>query len=270
MYLMTACYQCDTTPPNIIIKDFTLNDDGVYIVECSKGHKLAIIMQAEVFEIFFFNATYNLLKKNYSAAILNYAAALEKYYEFYIEVICRFNHESKDDKWNAVRKKSGAQLELFENEYFNNEGRKPYLLTGELRNLRNRVIHHGHFPSYEEVKEYGKGVFIAIKEDLDFLNKKYKIILQEIIVEHNMQKAKKIPAGYSISTTLIDTGVSISTSQNWNNMTFEKVIDNAKLYLIIEDNAESIMAITNLIRGDISLEECKTLFLKILNQFIKK
>lgn len=85
-----------------------------------------------------------------------------------------------------------------------------------------------------------------------------------------MQKAKKIPAGYSISTTLIDTGVSISTSQNWNNMTFEKVIDNAKLYLIIEDNAESIMAITNLIRGDISLEECKTLFLKILNQFIKK
>ena len=88
-------------------------------------------------------------------------------------------------------KKSGAQLELFENEYFNNEGRKPYLLTGELRNLRNRVIHHGHFPSYEEVKEYGKGVFIAIKEDLDFLNKKYKIILQEIIVEHNMQKSEK-------------------------------------------------------------------------------
>lgn len=24
MYLMTACYQCDTTPPNIIIKDLHL------------------------------------------------------------------------------------------------------------------------------------------------------------------------------------------------------------------------------------------------------
>ena len=104
-----------------------------------------------------------MLKKNYSAAILNYAAALEKYYEFYIEVICRFNHESKDDKWNAVRKKSGAQLELFENEYFNNEGRKPYLLLVNYGILEIVLSITGTFQAMRKLKSMVKEFLLPLK-----------------------------------------------------------------------------------------------------------
>lgn len=43
------CNQCEGTPPPIIIEDFILNDEGIYIAKCNKGHRIASIMLAEVF-----------------------------------------------------------------------------------------------------------------------------------------------------------------------------------------------------------------------------
>lgn len=207
-----------------------------------------------------------MLKDNYRAAVLNYAASLERYYEFYVELVCRFNNELKEFKWREVKKKSGAQLQLFKNEYLKNEGRYPYLLTNELRYFRNRVVYEGHFPNYNDTRRFGEEVFKLIKGDLDILDKKYGNVINQIIIEHNTQKVKKVPDGVSISTMAIDTGISLSHSHNWNNMTFDKVIDTVSCYLTIGNDSSAIMAIINLLRGDILLEECKTLFLKILNE----
>jgi hypothetical protein len=78
------------------IRTCELNNDGVYIVECPESGKREVLRSLDFrFEILFEVGSYALLDGYYREAVSSFAAALERFYEFFVEVIARSNGVEK-------------------------------------------------------------------------------------------------------------------------------------------------------------------------------
>jgi len=57
-------------------------DDGIALIECSAGHKTALVMQSQKFEMLLDSGAAALLEGFTLEACASFAAALERFYEF--------------------------------------------------------------------------------------------------------------------------------------------------------------------------------------------
>ncbi len=181
MLLNLACCDCikeqlDNGVPNkkagqpILTPYEPVNNDGIYIVKCSKGHRPIGIINNIDFEILFEYAINAIIDGYYREAVSSFASSIERYFEFFIKVSMKASGSSFnqiDKFWKLISNQSERQLGAYIlafNQMFNEN---PTLLnTNKEVPFRNSVIHKGYIPNKDETIEFGNKCLQVIEGSL--------------------------------------------------------------------------------------------------------
>ena len=158
-------------------------DSGIHDLTCpSCGGRFALFIRKHRFETLFDLGTRALMDGYAREAVVNFAAALERCFEFYLRsaLLERSAVEGRllDDAvreleatWKLLVSQSERQLGAFAAAYLGREGRAPDFLTpqGLGADFRNRVIHRGYLPREEEVQAYAARLFALMNRLLEEL-----------------------------------------------------------------------------------------------------
>src|SRR5690349_15050764 len=102
MRLRISCGQClreqlsTSVEPQSEFQPVEMTDDGCYRSKCSVGHTALTVLQNQKFEVLFDLGAMALIDGYPREAVTSMAAALERFYEFYITVICLKHGVDKD------------------------------------------------------------------------------------------------------------------------------------------------------------------------------
>lgn len=167
MYLKLVCQKCVDANGVLLGEVMTveIRDDNLYKVTCSKDHESLVFIPTPKYEVLFHLGALALLDGHSREAVASFAAALERFYEFYIRAI-RIKRSIQVQEfnkcWKSVAKQSERQLGAFLFLYLLENNRMVKLIDDKLISFRNNVIHQGYIPSYEEVFRYGESVMAFI------------------------------------------------------------------------------------------------------------
>lgn len=137
-----------------------LIDKYCYECICPNGHKNNFFIQNPRYELLFDFGVSAYLDGYYREAVLDFAAALERFYEYAIYVMLgtKNRNEGMEEFWKQIKKQSERQLGAYVALYFNKFGTAPNLPSNSQVSFRNNVTHNGYFPSKEETEKYAQFV----------------------------------------------------------------------------------------------------------------
>jgi len=149
------------------------SDDGRYEVHCAAGHVSIVTLDNVKFEILFEMGLNALIDGYPREAVSSFASALERFYEFYWNVVANFNsipQDQIDAAWKTVGKQSERQLGMFVTASLMLTKKSPTLLNPNQEvAFRNRVIHGGYIPTTDEAIIFGDAVMDLINDSLTAL-----------------------------------------------------------------------------------------------------
>ena len=215
-----ACIQVDGKPSNEAFS-VEMQDDGLYSTTCQSGHKTVTAIQEQKFEILFDLGAMALLDGYPREAVTSMAAAVERFFEYYIQVIS-LKHgipfETFTKAWKPVSRQSERQLGAFLFLYLIENKRaldrsivnaipdasfglkKPLDWTG----FRNSVVHNGYIPSSNEVRAYGDLIYSFIYRLIEELRANSKDCMLKV-ASHHVRRGLALSGGTSITTVSMPT-----------------------------------------------------------------
>ena len=165
MRLKFLCPQCLIEHEHVVLGysdlgSVELTNNYCYDYTCPKGHTTNVFVQNPRYELLYDFGVSAYLDGYYREAVLDFAAALERFYEHAIYSLVGIKGASDNMKnfWNHIKKQSERQLGAFLALYFAKYGDAPELPSNKQIEFRNNVTHKGYFPSKEETEEYAKFV----------------------------------------------------------------------------------------------------------------
>lgn len=165
------------------------NDDGVYKAECPKGHKTTTILQHEKFELLFDIGAYAIADGYYREAITSFTAALERFYEYYIKIICNskgINQETFQNSWKKVQAQTERQFGAYIFVYLLENKSMPNLLSDSNIKFRNDVVHKGKIPTKQEALKYGQDILDLIRPILTILKRDFRQKIDTITLQNKL------------------------------------------------------------------------------------
>lgn len=214
--------------PSIVFFPGHLTDDGYILVECSKGHKSAIIYDERKHDILFQSACYTFLNGFEREAVSGFAASLERLYEFFIRVIARkesIERKVFDKTWKLLSKHSERQFGCFVM-FYSMATNETYSIKNKLIEFRNKVIHQGYIPKKKETWDFGENVFNIKKEIMQLLNAKFANFVKEEIKHELELRKNKAPKELSqIRIKLTQVGVNRETNVAFEIEVFEDYLE---------------------------------------------
>ena len=152
---------------------------------CPQGHRTYTIAQELKFEILFEIGANALLDGYYREAVASMTTSLERFYEFYIQVIARKNKIDEayiKKSWNIMSARSEMQsgaflaLYLMETRKIDDSFIEEKKLTANgkvlsFKAFRNNVIHKGYIPTEDEAYIYGDYIYKFIWQIIEELKK---------------------------------------------------------------------------------------------------
>lgn len=134
-------------------------------VECPKGHVHRYILNLELYEVLFQQATYCLQDGYYREAVCTYNTSLERFFEYVIEILFYYNNfEMSFSKiWSQICNQSERQLGAYYLIWSTTVMKEPFFLDDKMVKLRNQVVHKGKLVRKEKAMEFGEYVFNGIK-----------------------------------------------------------------------------------------------------------
>jgi hypothetical protein len=88
-FLCPNCVNLESS--KLMPNDFAMidiRDDGLYEFTCSNGHKVITILQEQPFEMQFELGVSAIIDGYYREAVSSFTSSLERFYEFFINLIC--------------------------------------------------------------------------------------------------------------------------------------------------------------------------------------
>ncbi len=219
MKLFVTCMQCiqESKKPPDKSAFVDIRNDGLYEFTCAKGHKSVTALQQQKFEILFEIGAHAILDGYYREAVSSFSASLERFYEFYVKVICLnrdIDEEEIQKTWKEISNQSERQLGTFICAYLTETGHSPTLLSNNWREFRNKVIHKGLIPEKKKAIQYGQTVLGLILPLLNDLKANHNENVQRLVFQHLKRAGSKAPGGITKSTMCITTIVSISSADS--------------------------------------------------------
>lgn len=153
-----------------------MSDNGIYKFECSEGHKNVVFLQKTKFEILFDSGAMAMIDGYQREAVSSFAAALERFYEFCIEVFLtnkKVDSEQYLETWKLVANQSERQLGAYFFLYLSEFGEIPKEFNKKQTEFRNKVIHKGYIPKNDEVIKYAEHVYDYIMDIGALMEEKY-------------------------------------------------------------------------------------------------
>lgn len=142
-----------------------ITDANYYQATCGEGHVSTISMQSRKFEILFEMGAVALLEGYHREAVANIAGSLERFLEFYIDVMLLEDGIDESEfkaSWKLVSGQSERQLGAFIFIYLSKNQHAVKYISNDAIKFRNTVIHKGYIPTYDEVSKYGQSVLAFI------------------------------------------------------------------------------------------------------------
>lgn len=139
-------------------------DEAVAYITCDRGHKSALMLQSQKFEVLLESAANALLEGHTLEAASTLSSAYERFFEFAINVLCskqKINEKGLQETFKQVSRQSERQLGAFLFLYLLEFG-ESYQINKELVEFRNQVIHKGYIPTPGEVESFGEKVYTEI------------------------------------------------------------------------------------------------------------
>jgi len=185
MKLLVSCAECnkENLSQGMVMTTAEFNDSGRYEYKCHKGHDVIVIIFEEKFEILFEIGAYAIADGYYREAVSSFTTALERFYEFFIKVICiskGIEWETILDTWKIVSAQSERQLGAFAFVHLIDQGTKPTLLSNSQIELRNKVIHKGYIPDSDQATKYGQAVLNIIRQLSFFIKENHQAAVNEV------------------------------------------------------------------------------------------
>ncbi|MGR2942930.1 hypothetical protein ABMX92_18365 [Vibrio vulnificus] len=199
-----------------IIATVEFRDNGRYEIRCAKGHSSITLLQQQKFEILFDIGAYAIIDGYYREAVSSFTSALERFYEFFIKVVCsskQIEWSEIQNTWKDVSNQSERQLGAFIFLHLLETGNKPILLSNSKIKFRNEVVHKGKIPSREEAIEYGQAVLDVIRPLLLKLKQEYSESVSIATFQHLNQARNPSDQDLPHSTMCISTILSLSTGE---------------------------------------------------------
>lgn len=165
MRLRWFCDKCNSETPVAVESEVQLRDDGIYILSCNNDHEIIIFLLQPKFITLLDMGVFALLDGYPREAVTNFAAALERFYEFSIRVILAhkgMNENVINNTWKLTSKQSERQYGAFCIIYALEFNKAPSDLRKWVE-FRNKVVHGGYIPSFEEVINHGSVMYDFIK-----------------------------------------------------------------------------------------------------------
>jgi hypothetical protein len=221
MRIPLACMKCfqERGTPDDIVYPAELQDNGLYRMTCRAGHETVTSAQEQKFELLFELAAHAIVDGYYREAVLSFTSSLERFYEFYIRVICRKHGivesiSSFDDAWRNVAAQSERQLGAYIFVYLLENGSPAQLLPQNLITLRNNVVHRGKIPTKKEASDYGQSILELIVPVLNALKTKYADHVQSVVLDHIRSMHKAIAGRPHVSFMSTPTTISIVRTES--------------------------------------------------------
>jgi len=197
MKIFATCMEChkEFGHPSFepIIADYY--EDAVAFIECSRGHKSALLLQSQKFEILLESAANALLEGYTIEAASSLSAAYERFFEFSINVLCKKNDITKqalEETFKQVSKQSERQIGGFLFLHLISFGTH-YSLNKKIPKLRNKVIHQGYIPTPEEVIALGELIYQEIYSITQLLKTSLPNEIEQVVFDDLQSKNEKIP-----------------------------------------------------------------------------
>jgi hypothetical protein len=138
-------------------------DDGTIDIACPAGHHTVVALHLPKFDILFEGAGVALLDEYYRESVMGVAAAIERFFEFYIRVVCRklgLPEAQLKASWKLVSNSSERQLGTFVFVHALHTRKAPDLKAYEKwKEMRNKTAHNGYLPTKAEARGYAGWAF---------------------------------------------------------------------------------------------------------------
>ena len=160
-----------------------LLNDGVYKVNCPKGHKGKVVLNNLNFELLYDLGINAIGDRYYREAVASMTSALERFYEFFIKTSWRIQgvtYDVIDKNWKEMASQSERQLGAFIVVYTALFGETAPVMENNAKNFRNRVIHKGEIPTREKTMDYAKTVLKLIDGPLGKLQNAHMEVVKEV------------------------------------------------------------------------------------------
>lgn len=171
-------------------------------IECSKGHKTALIIQSMKFEVLLESGA-NALEAGFTMeAAASFAAALERFYEFFIQVILVHRNVSLalyQSMFKHMANQSERQVGAFFALHVLEFG-TVYVPDNEQIKFRNKVVHKGHIPTLVDAMGYCSWVYEEIARLADLLINRCEDAVLQVIGADLKARYAKAPNGIVRST----------------------------------------------------------------------
>ena len=231
--------------PNLEFQITEMTNDGLLSSTCSKGHTTLTMVQQQKFEILFEIAASALIDGYPREAVTSTAAALERFYEYYIRIVCmKRNIDVKkfDESWKNVNNQSERQLGAFLFAYFfDNNGECPSLAdklipvipdipkkdTKTWTAFRNDVVHKGYIPSLIEATCYMEIIFKYLNEFINYLNNNYSSEMMQVTfwttyIPEEQKKNHRVSTMYMPTILNLSGNTNISFNESLESLKFSK------------------------------------------------
>lgn len=215
MRIPLSCMQCfqETGQPDFTLYPAELQDSGLYRLVCKNRHETFTCVQEQKFEVLFELALNAIVDGYYREAVASFSSSLERFYEFYLRVMCvkRGLDDTKIERaWKAVSKQSERQFGAYAFTYLLENGTVAPILPEHKVAFRNEIIHKGRIPSREEAIAYGEDVLLVISPILGHLKKTDHEHVGKVVLKHITNTRQKIEGTPHVSFMSIATTVSIA------------------------------------------------------------
>lgn len=248
MKLRINCMQCfqDQRHPSLEFQPVETRDDGLYSSTCSNGHTTLTVIQEQKFEVLFDFGAMALIDGYPREAVTSIAAAIERFYEFYV-VTTSLKHGMEitdfQKAWKHVENQSERQFGAYLFAYLiDHNGGEPPVIDNEKPNLigvskgntktwkefRNAVVHKGYIPSVSETLAYGNIAYLHLNELIADLKERSEEAIQKVTF-HHVSRANQAANGNVVSTMSIPTLVSLVRGEDPPE-SFEKALESVEEY----------------------------------------
>lgn len=223
------CFQ-EQGQPSFEFQPIEIRDDGLYESTCSNGHTTLTVVQQQKFEVLFDFGAMALIDGYPREAVTSMAASLERFYEFYILVVC-LKHDIDIDTFQTTWKHVASQSERQFGAYLfiyliDHKGDEPLIIdntkpeldgiskgnTKTWKEFRNAVVHKGYIPSVSETLAYGNIVYHYLNELIkDLKDNSSEYILKATF--HHLARANEARKDLVVSTMSISTIISLTRGE---------------------------------------------------------
>lgn len=204
MKVILSCWKCTKYGhTGLSVRELEFDDNLYSKYVCENGHTISLIVDRQKFEHLFDIGIMAYIDGYKRESVATIASALERFYEFYIQIILE-KHSIKYDEfikaWSDIKNQSERQYGAFLFLYLLEKGTKAPSIDKKIANIsgvsrgktktwtafRNAVIHKGYIPKKEESYAYIELVYNYIHNLLidifeNYSSEKSKVILNNRI-----------------------------------------------------------------------------------------